>query len=165
MKRGNKQQNQPKNIYQNEISNLSPMKHQIFFLKKVLFLLHFGSCQSCMRSANLFSEIHENRCNKRVLSTAEPCTCEYVTLLQSFHRGTLNIHRYIVQNFQPTFSISVLFRRLFRIFSFSRFPKAPMATSNFMKKFYNGGFAPGFSVSMLEETIALVRDYVSETRK
>ena len=37
--------------------------------------------------------------------------------------------------------------------------------SNFMKEFYNGGFAPEFSVSMLKETVALLRDYVSETRK
>ena len=34
-----------------------------------------------------------------------------------------------------------------------------------MKEFYNDGFAPEFSVSVLKETIALVRDYVSETRK
>ena len=40
------------------------------------------------------------------------------------------------------------------------------ATSNFMKEFFNGGFAPEFSVSLLKDTIALVRDYyVSETRK
>ena len=37
--------------------------------------------------------------NKRALSTGEPCTCEYVTLLQSFHRCTLSKHLYIVQNF------------------------------------------------------------------
>ena len=35
--------------------------------------------------------------------------------------------------------------------------------SNFMNEVYNGGLAPEFSVSMLKETIALVRDYVSET--
>ena len=35
----------------------------------------------------------------RVLSTGEPCTCEYVALLQSFHRGALSIHWYIAQNF------------------------------------------------------------------
>ena len=34
-----------------------------------------------------------------------------------------------------------------------------------MNEFYNGGFAQEFSVSILKETIALVRDYVSETRK
>ena len=28
--------------------------------------------------------------------------------------------------------------------------------SNFMNEFYNGGFAPEFSASMLKETIALV---------
>ena len=70
-----------------------------FFLQKVLFLLHSGSCRNCMSSANLVVEIHQKFCNKRVLSTGEPCTCEYVTLLQSFHRGTLSIHWYIAQNF------------------------------------------------------------------
>ena len=54
-----------------------------FFLQKVLFLLHFGSCQNCMSSANLIAEIHQKHC-KRVLSTGEPCTWEYVTLLRSF---------------------------------------------------------------------------------
>ena len=34
-----------------------------------------------------------------------------------------------------------------------------------MNEVYNGGFEPEFNVSMLKETIALVRDYVSETRK
>ena len=34
-----------------------------------------------------------------------------------------------------------------------------------MNEVYNGGFPPEFSVSMLKEVIALVRDYVSETRK
>ena len=38
-------------------------------------------------------------------------------------------------------------------------------SSKFMKKVYNGGFAPEFSVSMSKETIVLVRDYVSETRE
>ena len=33
-----------------------------------------------------------------------------------------------------------------------------------MNEFY-GGFAQEFSVSMLKETIALVRDYVSETKE
>ena len=33
-----------------------------------------------------------------------------------------------------------------------------------MKKVYNGRFAPEFSVSLLKETITLVRDYVYETR-
>ena len=78
-------------------------KTLIFFLQKVLFLLHFASCQNCMSSAKFATENHQKLCNKRVLSTGEPCTCEYVTLLQSFHRGTLNIHWYIAQNFQPTF--------------------------------------------------------------
>ena len=45
---------------------------------------------------------------------------------------------------------------------FSRFSKVAIATSDFMNEVYNGGFSPEFSVSMLKETIALVRDYVSE---
>ena len=70
-----------------------------FFVQKVLFLLHFGSCQNCMSSADLAADIHYKLCNTRVLSTGEPCTCEYVTLLQSFHRGALSTHWYIAQNF------------------------------------------------------------------
>ena len=31
-----------------------------------------------------------------------------------------------------------------------------------MNEVYNGGFAPEFSVSVLKETIALVRDYVCD---
>ena len=34
-----------------------------------------------------------------------------------------------------------------------------------MDKVYNGGFTPEFSVSVLIETIALVRDFVYETMK
>ena len=55
-----------------------------FFHQKVLDLLNFESCQKCMSSANLFAEIQRKLWNKRVLSTGKPCTCEYVTLLQSF---------------------------------------------------------------------------------
>ena len=61
--------------------------------------------------------------------------------------------------------MSALFRRLFRTAIFSRFSKGTIATSNFMKEFYNGEFAHEFSISMLKITIALVRDYGSETRK
>ena len=88
-----------------------------------------------MSSPNLVAEIYQKFCNKRVLGTREPCTCKYVTLLQSFHRGTLNIHWHIAQNFQPTFSISVLFRRLFWTAIFRRFSKVAIATSNFLKGF------------------------------
>ena len=59
----------------------------------------------------------------------------------------------------------VLFRRSFKTAIFTRFLKVAIATSNFMNEVYNGGFAPEFSVSMLKETIALVKDYVTETRK
>ena len=40
-----------------------------------------------MSSANLVAEIHEKLQNKRALSPGEPCTCDYVALLQSFHGG------------------------------------------------------------------------------
>ena len=59
----------------------------------------------------------------------------------------------------------VLFRRSFKTVIFSGFLKVATATSNIMKEVYNGGFAPKFSVSILKETIALVWDYVSETRE
>ena len=48
---------------------------------------------------NVVAEIQLKLLNERALSTGEPCSCEYVTLLQSFHRGTLSIHWYIAQNF------------------------------------------------------------------
>ena len=66
-----------------------------FFLQDV----HFGSCQNCMSSLNLVAEINQKLCNKRALSTGKPCTCEYVALLQTFHRGTLSMHWQIAQNF------------------------------------------------------------------
>ena len=52
--------------------------------------------------------------------------------------------------------MSALFRRSFKV---------ARATSDFMNQVYNGGFPPEFSVLMLKETIVLVQDYVSETRK
>ena len=61
--------------------------------------------------------------------------------------------------------MSVLFRRSFKTALFDRFLKVSIATSNFMNEVYNGRFAPVFSFSMLKETIALVQDYVSETRR
>ena len=91
-----------------------------------------------MNSVNVVVEIQLKRLNERALSTAEPCTCEYVTLLQYFHRGTLSIHWYK--------------------YTFSRFLKVAIATSNFMNEVYNGGFSPEFSVSLLKENIALVWD-------
>ena len=115
----------------------SSNKTLIVFLQKVLFLLHFGSCQNCMSSTNRVTEIDQKLSNKRVLSTGERCTCEYVTLLQSFHRSTLSIHRYIAQNFQPTLSMSTLFRRIFSTAIFSRFSNVAIVTSNFMNKFYH----------------------------
>ena len=40
-----------------------------------------------------------------------------------------------------------------------------IATSNFMYEFYNSGFSPEYSVSVLKDIIVVVRNYVSETRK
>ena len=61
--------------------------------------------------------------------------------------------------------MSVLSRCSFKTAIFSRFLKVDIATSNFMNEVYNGGFVPEFSVSMLKETLVLVLDYVSKTRK
>ena len=61
--------------------------------------------------------------------------------------------------------MSVLFRRSLKTVIFSRFLKVAIATLNFMNEIYDGGFVPEFSVLMLKESMALVRDYVSETRK
>ena len=95
-----------------------------------------------MNSANVVAEIQLKLFNERALSTGELCTCEYVTLLQSFHRGTLSIYWYIAQNVQPTFSKSVLFRQSSETAMFSRFLKVAIATSNVMNKDYNGEFVP-----------------------
>ena len=122
------------------------------FISWILLKLYY-LCKSCNRKIETLE--------RKSLSTGEPCTCEYVTLLQSFDRVTLSIHWYIAQKFScPSF-----FKRLFRIAIFSRFSKVAIATSNLMNEFYNGGFSPEFSVSVFKEIIALVRDYVSETRK
>ena len=104
------------------------------FLQKVLHLLHFRSCQNCMSCSNIAAEIHWKFWNKRALRSGEPCTCEFVTLLQSFHRNTLSIHWYIAQNLEPTISISVLFRHLYKTAILSRFLKVIIATSNLWTK-------------------------------
>ena len=61
--------------------------------------------------------------------------------------------------------MSVLFRRFFKTAIFSRLLKVVIVTSNFMSEVYNGGFVSEFSVLILKETIALVRDNAFETRK
>ena len=54
-----------------------------------------------MSSANIAAEIQFELLNER---PEEPCTCKYVTLLQSFHRATLSvIHWYIAQFFSLPF--------------------------------------------------------------
>ena len=57
-----------------------------------------------------------------------------------------------------------LFRHSFKTAIFSRFLKVAIATSNFTNEVYNGRFEPEFSVSVLKKNIALVWDFVSETR-
>ena len=76
---------------------------KIFSSEKILGLLNFGSCQNCMSSEILVAEIQFKISNERVSSTEGPCACEYVTLLQSSHRGTLSIRWYIAQNFLAYF--------------------------------------------------------------
>ena len=94
--------------------------------------------------------------DQRSLSTGEPCTYEYIDLLQSFNRGTLSIHWYIT-----CLSMSVSFRCFFITAISSRFLKVAVATSNFMKEVYIGRFTLEFSVSMLKEIMELVWDYAS----
>ena len=55
-------------------------------------------CPNCMSSANVVAEIQLKLLNEGAWSTGEPCTCDYVILLQSFHRSALCIHWYIAQN-------------------------------------------------------------------
>ena len=81
------------------------LKYEIFLqrntklsLQKVLDVLSFGSYTNCISFANIVAEIQFKFLKEGVLSTGEPCTCEYVTLLQSFHRGILSIHSYMAQN-------------------------------------------------------------------
>ena len=76
--------------------------------------------------------MYQKLCNKRALSTGEPCTCEYVTLLQS--QRYISIHWYIAQTFQLTFSMSVSFRCSFKTATFSRFLKAAIARSKMQEK-------------------------------
>ena len=148
------------------------MKYEIFllgntkfFLPKVLALLNFESWQNGMSSVNLVKEIHLKLLNERALSSGEPCTCEYVTLFQSFYRGALSIYWYIAQTFQLTFFMSVLFTCTFETALFSRFLKVAIAMSKFMNEVYDGRFASEYKVSMSKEIIVLVWDYFNETRK
>ena len=61
--------------------------------------------------------------------------------------------------------MSVLFRHSSKTAMLSTFLKVAIGTSSFMNEVYNGGFFPEFSVSMSKEIIALVWEYVYETRK
>ena len=61
--------------------------------------------------------------------------------------------------------MSVLFKRSSKTAMLRRFLKVDIAKSNFMNEVYNGGFSPMFSVSLLKVMVALVWEYVYETRK
>ena len=65
------------------------------------------------------------------------------TLLCSSH-SLLQIYWYISQNFYPTFSLFILFRRSFKTAIFRRFLKLAIATSNLVNEVYNGRFMPEF---------------------
>ena len=142
----------------------SSMKHSIFSSESS-GPPSFGSCPNCMSFANVVAEMQFKLLNERALSTGKPCTCKYVILHQSFHRGTLSIHWYIAQNFQPTFSMSILRRCSSKTAMLCRFLKVAMAMSSFMKEVYKGRFLPEFCISMVIEIIMLVGKYVNETRK
>ena len=108
-----------------------------FFFRKFCFSYNLDLVKF-VSSANLIAEI---RYNERALRSGEPCTCEYVTVLQSFHRGTLNIHWCIAQNVQPTFSMSALFRRSFKTY---KLLSCIQEKENFLQK--------KFSVSLEEDS-------------
>ena len=61
--------------------------------------------------------------------------------------------------------MSVLFKRSSKTAMLRRFLKVDIAKSNFMNEVYNGRFSPMFSVSLLKVMVALVWEYVYETRK
>ena len=56
----------------------------------------FYSTASFISARNIISYLLRE---KLYFLVNQPCTCEYVTLLQSFHRSTLSKHWYIAQNF------------------------------------------------------------------
>ena len=70
-----------------------------------------------MNSANVFAEIQLKLLNEGALSTGEQCTCEYVTVLQSFHRGTLSIHWYIAEYFQQILKGSYISVKFYNVHS------------------------------------------------
>ena len=61
-----------------------------------------------------------------------------------------------------TSPLSLSLYSTFKTAIFSRFLMVAIAMTNVMNEVYNGGFAPEFSLSMLKETIAIVRDYANE---
>ena len=127
-----------------------------FFFRKVLGLLSFGPCPSCMSSANIVVEIQFKLLNERSFEhwrTMYLGICQFAPVI---HRSTLSIHWYIAQNVQPTFYMSAFFRRSSKTAMLSRFLKVAMAMSNFMNEVYNGRFLPEFSILMLKEIITLV---------
>ena len=90
-----------------------------FFLQTVLGLLHFGSSQNCMSSANLVAKYTKNFEMKEFWALENHVLVNMLLVLQSFYRGRFGIHWYIA-HFYPIFSMSVLFRRSFKTVIFWR---------------------------------------------
>ena len=88
-------------------------------------------------------------CNKRTLRIGEPCTGEHVTSPQSFRRYTLII--LLVHSSELAAYFYDVDADSFGTAIFSISLKVAVAPSIFMKKFYNGRFAPKFSVTTLKE--------------
>ena len=107
-------------------------------------------CEFCSR--NSLKALEE-----KTFGHCRPMYCEYVTFLQSFHKGILSIHWCIAQSVSCTFSMSVVFRCSFKTAIFRRFLNVAIATSNFMNQVYNSEFVPEFSASILKENNVLVK--------
>ena len=82
------------NIY---IKSLKCLFNEILdcFLQNVLGFLHFRLCQNYKSSVNHAAEVQKKLWVERALNTRESWTCEYVTLLHSFHIWQFCIHLYI----------------------------------------------------------------------
>ena len=116
-----------------------------FFFRKFL-VSYISDLAKTVRALRILQQKStEKLWNKRALSNGEPCTCECVTLLQSFHRGTLSTYLFIAQNFQSTFYMTVLFRRSSKTTMFSRFLKRKFSVS--LKKDFIFQFNLYFSAS------------------
>ena len=69
--------------------------------------------KNCINSANFIARIRLEHSQERVLSIGEPCNCEYVTSPWLF-RSCIMYSVVHSSNVQPTFILSVFFRRSFK---------------------------------------------------